>query len=31
MWLVALSRHKSEFTVLVEDKSKLQANITQNK
>lgn len=31
MWLVALSRHKSKFTALVEDKSKLQADITQNK
>lgn len=31
MWLVVLSRHKSEFTALVEDKSRLQADITQNK
>ncbi len=31
MWLVALSRHKSEFTALVEDKSKLQADLTKNK
>jgi len=30
MWLVALSRHKSEFTALVEDKSKLQTDITKN-
>ncbi len=31
MWLVALSRHKSEFTALVEDKSKLQSDIIKNK
>lgn len=31
MWLVAISRHKSEFTVLVEDKDKLQRNIYVNK
>lgn len=30
MWLVALSRHKSEFTALVEDKNKLQAYLLSN-
>jgi conjugative relaxase-like TrwC/TraI family protein len=30
MWLVVLSRHKSEFTALVEDKTKLQNDISKN-
>ena len=30
MWLVALSRHKSEFTALVEDKNKLQSYLINN-
>ena len=30
MWLVALSRHKSEFTAFVEDKDKLKSYLIRN-
>ena len=30
-WLVAISRHRNEITAIVEDKSKLESQITSNK